>query len=293
MSKKIKVDNAIIMAAGLSSRFAPISYEYPKALVIVKGEVLIERQIKQLKDKGIEDITIVVGYKKEMFYYLIEKFAVKIIENPEFNQRNNHSSLYYAKDALKNTYICSADNYFTENVFEPFVDDSYYSSIYDEGLTEEWCIETNEDDYIKSVKVGGEDAWIMLGHVFFSQDFSNKFVSILNQVYDLPETKDLLWETIFIENLDALPMKIKRYTNDVIFEFDSLDELRKFDTSYINNTQSTILAEIADQLNCNEADLTDIHPTKSGNEIVGFKFIAPVGKGYYEYISRKMSMELK
>jgi len=28
-----QVDNAIIMAAGLSSRFAPISYEKPKALI--------------------------------------------------------------------------------------------------------------------------------------------------------------------------------------------------------------------------------------------------------------------
>ena len=43
-----KVDNAIIMAAGLSSRFAPLSYETHKALIKVKGEVLIERQIKQI-----------------------------------------------------------------------------------------------------------------------------------------------------------------------------------------------------------------------------------------------------
>ena len=45
-----KVENAIIMAAGLSSRFAPLSYEKPKALITVKGEVLIERQIRQLKE---------------------------------------------------------------------------------------------------------------------------------------------------------------------------------------------------------------------------------------------------
>ena len=41
-----KVDNAIILAAGLSSRFAPISYEKPKGLLRVRGEVLIERQIE-------------------------------------------------------------------------------------------------------------------------------------------------------------------------------------------------------------------------------------------------------
>ena len=45
-----RVDNAVIMAAGTSSRFAPLSYERPKALTEVKGEVLIERQIRQILD---------------------------------------------------------------------------------------------------------------------------------------------------------------------------------------------------------------------------------------------------
>ena len=64
-----RVDNAVIMAAGLSSRFAPISYEKPKGLLKVRGEVLIERQIRQLKEAGIDDITVVVGYKKEYFFF--------------------------------------------------------------------------------------------------------------------------------------------------------------------------------------------------------------------------------
>ena len=68
--------NAIIMAAGTSSRFAPLSYEKPKGLLEVKGEILIERQIRQLHDAGITDITIVVGYKSSQFHYLMEKFGV-------------------------------------------------------------------------------------------------------------------------------------------------------------------------------------------------------------------------
>ena len=65
--------NAIIMAAGTSSRFVPLSYEKPKGLLEVKGEILIERQIRQLLDAGINDIAVVVGYKAEMFQYLAEK----------------------------------------------------------------------------------------------------------------------------------------------------------------------------------------------------------------------------
>ena len=88
-----KVENAIIMAAGLSSRFAPISYEKPKGLLKVRGEVLIERQIEQLIAAGITDITVVVGYKKEYFFYLEDKFGVSIVVNPEYASRNKNSSL--------------------------------------------------------------------------------------------------------------------------------------------------------------------------------------------------------
>ena len=116
-----RVDNAVIMAAGLSSRFAPISYEKPKGLLKVRGEVLIERQIRQLKEAGIDDITVVVGYKKEYFFYLKEKFGVRIVVNPEYATRNNNGTLWHVRDILGNTYICSSDDYFAENPFRDHV----------------------------------------------------------------------------------------------------------------------------------------------------------------------------
>ena len=71
------------MAAGTSSRFVPLSAERPKGLVEVKGEVLIERQIRQLKEAGIADITLVVGYKAEMFANLLYHSPYKNIPYKE------------------------------------------------------------------------------------------------------------------------------------------------------------------------------------------------------------------
>ena len=79
----MKVENAIIMAAGTSSRFAPLSFERHKAMTVVKGEELIERQIEQLKAAGIPEIYIVTGYKAEQFDYLVSKYEVKLIHNPD------------------------------------------------------------------------------------------------------------------------------------------------------------------------------------------------------------------
>ena len=150
------VDNAVIMAAGTASRFAPLSYERPKALIEVKGEVLIERQIRQLKEAGIDEIVIVVGYMKEQFAYLADKFGVIIVENPDYLVRNNNSTIQAVRKYLKNTYICSSDNYFGKNPFEAEVDEAYYAAIYADGETKEWCMHEDGDGFVDAVTVGGQ-----------------------------------------------------------------------------------------------------------------------------------------
>ena len=105
--------------------------------------------------------------------------------------------------------------------------------MYINGRTEEWCI-TEKDGIIQNVVVGGNNSWVMLGHVFWSQEFSKKFLSILENEYNNPETADKLWESIYIEHIVELQMKIRKYPSDFIFEFDTLDELRIFDQSLHN-----------------------------------------------------------
>lgn len=283
----MKVNNAIIMAAGTSSRFAPLSYEKPKALIEVRGEVLIERQIRQLREAGINQIIIVTGYMAEQFEYLKEKYGVILVHNPDYLIRNNNASIYVVREYLKNSYICSSDNYFLSNPFESEVNDSYYSAVYMEGRTGEWCI-TEENGVIEDVVVGGNDAWVMLGHVFWSEAFSQKFLSILESEYDMPETADKLWETIYIDHINELKMNIRKYSSDFIFEFDTLDELRLFDESYLNNTRSEILKRIAYKLDVEEKNLVNIKSFKDkDNAAAGFTFEAERKYKYY-YATQKM-----
>ena len=123
----------------------------------MKGEVLVERQIRQLQEAGISDITLVVGYKAEMFSYLKEKMGVDIVVNEDYYRYNNTSSLIRVVDRLDNTFVCSSDNYFTENVFLEKPKSAYYAAVYQEGITDEWCIRTNDKDIITSVEIGGKD----------------------------------------------------------------------------------------------------------------------------------------
>ena len=130
--------------------------------------------------------------------------------------------------------------------------------------------------------VGGEDKWYMMGHTFWNEDFSKRFVEILESIYDEEETKNLLWESIYMEHLDELKMKIRRYNSEDIYEFDTLDELRTFDTDYIENTHSSILKAVAGELDCRESDIVEIKAYKdSNNAAAGFRF--RVHDVQYEY----------
>ncbi len=267
-----KVDNAIIMAAGMSSRFAPLSYEKPKGLLKVKGEILIEREIEQLLEAGIKDITIVIGYMKERFFYLKDKYNVKLVVNADYYRYNNSSTVYSVMGDFSNTYLCSSDNYFTKNVFESHVYHAYYSAIYGEGRTEEYCMQFDNHGRITDVTVGGSDAWYMLGHVYFDKKFSRKFIEILKEQYQYPDTKNHYWEDLYIKYIDQLDMYIKKYDDDVIKEFDSLEELRTFDSEYINNVDSSIFKHLCSYFNCEVKDLLNIKSIKEGLTNTSFKF---------------------
>lgn len=278
----MKRRNAIIMAAGTSSRFVPLSAECPKGLLEVKDEVLIERQIRQLKEAGISDITIIVGYKADMFAYLNGKFGVDIVLNEDFARYNNTSSLIRVIDRLDNTFVCSTDNYFPENLFIADSPDSYYSALYAEGKTNEYCLTTNGEDFITDVRVGGRDAWYMVGHVFFNHAFSEAFRKIMIEEYKNETTKQGYWEDLYIRYLDQLPkMKINRYKEGDIQEFDSLDELRLFDVSYVGDTRSSVVKSICKSLNIQEADVYGFKNIKHHGDFLHFQF--KVGDITYEY----------
>ncbi|MDY6084032.1 MAG: NTP transferase domain-containing protein [Dialister sp.] len=282
-----KVENAIIMAAGKGTRFAPLTYEIPKGLIRIKGEVLIERQIRQLQEAGIKNITIVVGYMQEYFFYLEEKFHVKIVVNPDYYRYNNTSTLMAVASELGNTYVCSSDNYFLENVFTDYVYRTYYAAQYATGDTDEYCIRTDRGGRITDVRIGGSHSWYMLGQAYFSREFSRQFSEILQKEYKSGAAKHLLWEDVYIHHIKELTMYIKPYENHKIMEFDSLEDLRNFDFSYVDNVDSSIMDNICRVLRCCHKDITRIHILKETDEYAAFYFVSAGKKYIYLHPLRK------
>lgn len=287
--EKNKVDGAVIIAAGFGSRFVPLTFETPKGLLEVFGERMIERQIRQLHEVGITDITIVVGYLKEKFEYLIDKYQVKLLYNPEYSKKNTLTTIYQARELLsgKNMYVLSSDNWMRHNMYHAYEGGAWYSSSYMEGETSEWCLDYNKKGRILNVFVGGKDQWVMYGPAFFSKSFSSKFLPVLEEYYHLPGTEQFYWENVYMEMLsgeaakrlpdlseakEEIEMYINRRQADEVYEFENLEELRRFDVKYQRHSDNEAMELVSKVFQVSESEITEIRCLKAGMTNKSFLF---------------------
>ncbi len=271
--KPYKVDNAVILAAGSATRFIPLSLEQPKGLYEVKGEKLIERLIQQLIAAGVRDITVVVGYKKEMFAFLRDKYEVKFIFNPLYNMKNNIESLYLARNELRNSYICTCDSYFVENPFNQYEYESFYAGYSTENQENEMYAHICDDGRIFKMEKSLNGGLMLLGHSYWQTEFSEGFIKLAEDDRTVGEYNDKFWEWLVKDNLDVLPpFFFKEYKSKAIFEFDYFEQLRQFDNDYVGHTHSEIIRNIKLVFRCDEEDIIEFRTVSEGLTNTSFIF---------------------
>lgn len=80
---------AMIFAAGLGTRLKPFTENHPKALAIVNGKPLLQRNIEYLKSFGIDEIVINVHHFADQIIEFLEEnnyFGIKITISDETDQ---------------------------------------------------------------------------------------------------------------------------------------------------------------------------------------------------------------
>lgn len=259
-----RVDNAIILAAGMATRFAPLSFEKPKALFEVQGEILIERLIRQLKEAGIDDITVVVGYMKESFFYLEDKFGVKIAVSNDYSKRNNHSSLLAVKSSFGNTYLCSSDLYFEKNVFSPYSYGTWVTCVKKGGPDDRYILKSNRTGQVSEMSKTGTGHYEMRGPAHFTKEDATRLIAHIEDEYDQPETAPKLWDDILAEHLDEFSLRARVLPKGVMHEFNYVQDLASFDADFFENVDSRILENICKALECKRSDITGVEPVKAG-----------------------------
>lgn len=284
---------AVILAAGYGMRMVPINTEEPKGLLEVKGTPLIERLIKQLHEKGIEDIQIVVGFMKEHYEYLIDKYDVNLIVNPRYSDWNNIYSLYLARNYLKDSYILPCDLWFVDNPFSSIEDQSWYmfSNNYDQDM--EWLVSNRGT--VKKVKENGNK---MVGIAYLDSLMAKKLKDFLIDRVKFQNSLDQFWESTLIQNGGFIlaPYVI---SDDKYTEINSYEELRDLDDSS-NHLKTDAMEVIGQTLNISIKDISNIHILKKGMTNRSFMFKAKgnryimriPGEGTKELINRQQEYDV-
>lgn len=278
----LKVDNAIILAAGGSDISPKSVYSMPKGLYIKNGETLIERQIRQLQEAGIRNITVVVGYKQEMYFFLEEKYDITLEINPDL-KKNNIYSLYVAKNHLGSTYICNCDNYFEENPFSLYEYNSYHATVYKENAHNELLVRKNESGRILEVYSGTKSGECIYGHAYVDRELSRRLVKYMDNEIDDFRVSALFWEEFVSRHAENLNMYVRLYDSNFVYEFDSIQELQNIDSLFLENVSGKINQKICEVLSCEPEEIKNIIILQKGLTNVLFTFEVREEKYIFRY----------
>ena len=265
MLRSLSPTNAIILAAGLGMRMVPINNHGPKALMIVKGEPLIERIIRQLYEVGINEIHIVVGFMKEQFEYLIDEYGVDLIVNEEYASKNNLHSLYLASSHLSNTYIIPCDIWCDRNPFHRYELYSWY--MVSDLVDDESTVRVNRKMELVTSHQGG-NAMVGISYLVGEQ---SKVVREKLKAWDgNPKYDESFWEeTLYDKNRMIVQARVVHANN--VVEINTYEQLRELDEES-NHLKSDAIDIIAKALNVSAAEIVDITVLKKGMTNRSFLF---------------------
>ena len=287
--------NAVILAAGYGMRMVPINLEKPKGLLETRGEVLIERLIRQLHDAGIHEIYIVVGFMKECYEYLIDKFNVQLIVNEKYAAKNNLYSLYRAEKHLTNSYVIPCDIWCERNPFSKREAYSWYMV----------CTKADKNSSIRInkknelVKVSGNTGGNQMVGIAYLTGETTKYVKDRMEAFQ----SDAKYDNCFWEEALFRDNKMSAYANIVndtdVTEINTYEQLREFDHNS-DHLKSDAIAVIEEVFGVNAGKITNIEVLKKGMTNRSFIFECRAenyimripGEGTEELINRQDEAEV-
>ena len=304
---------AIILAAGFGMRMVPINLETPKALLEVRGEPLIERQIRQLHEAGIREIYVVVGFMKEKFEYLIDEYGVKLVVNRDYAVKNNLHSLALVTKRLSDAYIIPCDIWCAHNPFSSHELYSWYM-VSDREDPESDVRVNRRRELVAADRAAGERSAgnAMIGIAYLGEDVAKTVRTRISSLSARREYDGAFWEEALYEKRASResgltgtdPEPGKQTTPDCepgrrtapdrassrrmivpakvipaaeAVEINTYEQLRELDGGS-NQLRSEVLEVIAKVFDCGTEEITDIEVLKKGMTNRSFLFSARGGK---------------
>lgn len=217
---------ALILAAGMGTRLRPLTNTIPKTMVPVLGEPMIVRQIRFLREIGVDEITVVTGYRADRLAHLEDEYGVRLIHNDKYEACNNLYSMYLARDFLSEMYVLEGDVFLTRNFLAPRPRGSTYFAGYRANFRKEWILKLDDRDRVREIIVGDGSDYIMSGVSYWTEEDARKIKALVERAVGSPGFESLVWDDLIKDNLKLFEVSVRKIAPDDWFEIDSVADLK-------------------------------------------------------------------
>jgi len=240
---------AIILAAGLGNRLRPHTDESPKCMVPLAGVPLIERQISVLRGAGIDDITIIGGYKVDK----LQGLDVRVLVNERFASTNMVTTFFIGRDLLdegQDVLVCYGDIVYEPDVLKKVLDSpddvslvsdigwqSYWEQRVEDPFSDVETFKVDDQGHIAELGKKPNNLEEIQGQFTGLFQFRANRAAELTGVYDALDRNssydgksfDNMYMTSFLQHLIDIGWKIKAIPiNHGWLEVDTVDDLELY-----------------------------------------------------------------
>ena len=106
--------------------------------------------------------------------------------------------------------------------------------------------------------MGGRDSLAQVGCAYFNSKFSKLFRKLLEKELNNFGISSMYWEEFYALHIKDLTLYCREFPKGDILEFETIDDLRSFDSDFLLNVDSDIIGNITKTLKCSSNDIVDI-----------------------------------
>ena len=155
---------AVILAAGEGNRLRPITASKPKPMIPLLGKPLLEHTIFGLKEAGIEQIILIVGYKEEIIknyfssFYKDYKIEIEYITQKEYF--GTAHATFQARNSIKDEpFLMMNGDLFVDTVmlknliqeYKKYQNESFITLLEVDNPENYGVISLNSDGYVEKI----------------------------------------------------------------------------------------------------------------------------------------------
>lgn len=122
----MRIEQAVILAAGEGQRLRPLTVLKPKVMIPIADKPILQYVVEALAANGVRHIIMVVGYRKEQvqdYFGSGEKLGVEIDYIVQKQQLGTAHALMHAKDAVADRFlVLPGDNIIKSDTITPLVE---------------------------------------------------------------------------------------------------------------------------------------------------------------------------